>query len=101
MAQGALSENGPCARIAIGGVEVCISSRRAQALDRQHFRHFGIEPETKSILAVKSAQHFRAAFEPIAREVIVVDGGGGLTSRNYKSLTYTKVRRPVYPLDLE
>jgi microcystin degradation protein MlrC len=101
MAEGALSENGACVRIAIGGVEVCVSSRRAQALDRQHFRHFGIEPETKSILAVKSAQHFRAAFEPIAREVIVVDGGGGLTSRNYKSLTYTKVRRPVYPLDLE
>jgi microcystin degradation protein MlrC len=101
MAQGALSENGACVRIAIGGVQVCVSSRRSQALDRQHFRHFGIEPETKSILAVKSAQHFRAAFEPIAREVIVVDGGGGLTSRNYKSLTYTKVRRPVYPLDLE
>ena len=101
MSQGALGENGPSVRIAIGGVQVCVSSRRAQALDRQHFRHFGIEPETKSILAVKSAQHFRAAFEPIAREVIVVDGGGGLTSRDYRALTYRRARRPVFPLDLE
>jgi microcystin degradation protein MlrC len=101
MSEGALGENGPSVRIAIGGIQVCVSSRRAQALDRQHFRHFGVEPETKSILAVKSAQHFRAAFEPIAREVIVVDGGGGLTSRNYRALNYTRVRRPVFPLDLE
>ena len=101
MSQGALGENGPSVRIAIGGVEVCISSRRAQALDRQHFRHFGIDPENKAVLAVKSAQHFRAAFEPIARAVIVVDGGGGLTSRNYRDRIYTRVRRPVFPLDLE
>ena len=101
MATGALSENGPCACIRVGGIDVCVFSRRGQALDRQHFRHFGINPESKSILAVKSAQHFRAAFEPIARAVIVVDGGGGLTSRDYRSLTYHRVRRPVYPLDPE
>ena len=34
-------------------------------------------------------------------EVIVVDGGGGLTSRNYKKLVYESVRRPVYPLDID
>jgi len=99
MAKGSLAEMGPCARVGVGGIDICISSCRGQALDRQHFRHFGVDPEAKSILAVKSAQHFRAAFEPIAREVIVVDGGGGLTSRDYRSLTYTRVRRPVFPLD--
>ena len=101
MAQGVESRNGPCVRIAVGGVRICLSTHRGQALDRQHFRHFGIEPETMSVLAVKSAQHFRAAFAPIAREILVVDDGHGLTSRNYGSLSYTRLRRPVYPLDLE
>jgi hypothetical protein len=30
-----------------------------------------------------------------------VDGGGGLTSANFKELPFEKVRRPIYPLDLE
>ena len=34
-------------------------------------------------------------------EVIVVDDGGGLTSRNYKELPYKHVRRPVFPLDMD
>ena len=101
MARGMLSTNGPGARISVGGVRVCLSTHRGQALDRQHFRHFGIEPESMAVLAVKSAQHFRAAFAPIAREILVVDDGHGLTSRNYRSLTYGRVRRPVFPLDLE
>lgn len=49
--------------------------------------------------AVKSAHHFRAAFAPIARRVVVVDDGSGLTSRNYRTLPYRNVRRPVFPLD--
>ena len=53
------------------------------------------------MVAVKSAQHFRAAYAPIAREIIVVDSGGGLTSNDFKTLTYTKLRRPVYPLDMD
>jgi microcystin degradation protein MlrC len=63
--------------------------------------HANIDPRDKNVVAVKSAHHFRAAYGPIASEVIVVDGGGGLTSRNYKELTYTQVRRPVFPLDLD
>jgi len=50
---------------------------------------------------VKSAQHFRAAFGPIASDIIVVDGGGGLTSANFKELPFEKLRRPIFPLDLE
>ncbi|MCY4589053.1 MAG: M81 family metallopeptidase [Alphaproteobacteria bacterium] len=101
MAKGVMSTAGPSARISVGGVQVCLSTLRGQALDRQHFRHFGIEPDTMAVLAVKSAQHFRAAFAPIAREVLVVDDGRGLTSRNYRALTYRRLRRPVYPLDHE
>jgi microcystin degradation protein MlrC len=43
-------------------------------------------------------QHFRAAFEPIAREVLEVDTGA-LSTRNFKERPYRNVRRPIFPLD--
>ncbi len=85
----------------LGTIEVVVTSGRFQAYDRQFFLHAGIDPAAKSVVAVKSAQHFRAAFAPIARDIIVVDGGGGLTSANFKELPFEKLRRPIYPLDLE
>lgn len=82
----------------VGGIDAIISSARLQTLDCGIFRSQGIDPETKSVLGVKSTHQFRAAFEPIAREVLLVDAGG-LTSRNLANLSYRNVRRPVWPLD--
>ena len=92
---------GPGAVLQVAGVEIVIMSARSQAYDLQHFLHAGIDPRKKSLLAVKSAHHFRAAFGPISREMRVVDAGGGITSRNFRDLHYERVRRPVYPLDLD
>ncbi len=92
---------GPTAVLAIGGIEVVVTSGRFQAYDQQYLKHAGIDPAEKSVVAVKSAQHFRAAFAPIARKIVVVDGAGGLTSANFKELPFEKLRRPIYPLDLE
>lgn len=101
MTRGARVELGPSAVITVNGLEIVLASRRHQNYDKMYFRQAGIEPTKRKVLAVKSAHHFRAAYAPIAAEIIVVDDGGGLTSRNYKDLPYKKVRRPVYPLDLE
>ena len=101
MNAGVAVDMGPTAVIEIGDIEVVVTSGRFQAYDQQYFKHAGIDPAKKSVIAVKSAQHFRAAFGPIARDIHVVDGGGGLTSANFKELPFEKLRRPVYPLDLE
>jgi len=77
-----------------------VTSGRFQVYDQMFFRHARIDPLLKSVVAVKSAHHFRAAFEPTASEVIVVDSPG-ITSRNFKELKYTNVRRPIFPLDLD
>jgi len=49
-----------------------VTSKRMQALDQAPFRHLGVEPARQKILALKSTCHFRAEFEPMAQEVIVV-----------------------------
>jgi microcystin degradation protein MlrC len=90
---------GQTATVKVGGVEVVMSSRRFQNYDRNFFRIGGIEPIEKSILAVKSMQHFRAAYAPIASEILVVDEGGGITSHDLRKLDFRHVRRPVWPLD--
>lgn len=58
------------------GVEVALASRRLQAADQAILRHLGVEPATKRLLALKSSVHFRADFEPLAAEVLIVAAPG-------------------------
>ena len=74
--KGARMQLGLMARLAIGGVEVLVTTRKLQAADQEIFRHLGIEPKTKKILVLKSSVHFRADFESIAKEVLVVESPG-------------------------
>jgi microcystin degradation protein MlrC len=89
---------GDCAAIKVGGVEVVLISNRTQALGLELFRNLGIEPTERKLLVVKSTNHFMAAFGPIAQKVIYVDSDGPL-SRDYRAIGYTKVLRPIWPLD--
>ncbi|WP_271272453.1 M81 family metallopeptidase [Aliamphritea hakodatensis] len=81
-----------------GNASIMLVSERTQMLDKNIFRSVGIEPTEKNIVAVKSMQHFRAAFEPIAAHVLVTDAGG-LCSPDVNNRQYTNLRRPVFPLD--
>ncbi|ANH67082.1 M81 family metallopeptidase [Mitsuaria sp. 7] len=67
---------GPMARLSLEGVEIAVSSVKAQLLDRNMLRVVGIDPERKKILVLKSSVHFRADFAGIAQEIIVVRAPG-------------------------
>jgi microcystin degradation protein MlrC len=58
------------------GVRVVLASKKCQAADQEMFRHVGIEPVRQRVVALKSSVHFRADFQPIAREVLVVRSPG-------------------------
>ncbi|MDA0653254.1 MAG: MlrC C-terminal domain-containing protein [Proteobacteria bacterium] len=89
---------GPSAVLRVDGIEILIVTIAKQMLDLQQFKSFGVEPERKSVIALKSMQHFRAAFEPIAGRVIVCDSGA-LCTLHYERLPYRNVPRPIFPLD--
>jgi microcystin degradation protein MlrC len=57
-------------------VYVVVGSSRSQCLDLAMIRHLGIEPTEQNIVAVKSTVHFRADFDPIAAETLVVIAPG-------------------------
>jgi microcystin degradation protein MlrC len=58
------------------GVSAVLACKRIQAVDQAMFRHVGVEPAEVPILALKSTVHFRADFQPIAEEVLVVQSPG-------------------------
>jgi microcystin degradation protein MlrC len=98
MSKGVRDEMGPTAVLRIGGVEVIVVSNRLQNTDLQTFLSQGIDPTQRRTLVVKSVHHFRAAYTPIAREIMVVDSGA-LCTPDPRKHTYTRLRRPIWPLD--
>lgn len=89
---------GPTAVLKVDGIEILIVTEREQMLDRQQLLAFGIDPTRRRVLALKSMQHFRAAFEPIAGKVIVCDSGA-LSTPKMTRRPYVRVKRPIWPLD--
>ena len=69
---------GPMALLRSGGVRVAVSSKKVQAMDQEPFIHLGVDPRSERIVALKSSVHFRAHFEPIAEEVLVVESPGAM-----------------------
>jgi microcystin degradation protein MlrC len=98
MGGGVERDYGPSLVFRVGGIDIIVITNNGQAVDLAQFTSLGIDPTRYSTVCVKSMQHFRAAFEPIAREVILVDTGA-LCSEVYTAELFDKVRRPVWPLD--
>ena len=76
------------------GVRVVVASRKVQAADQEMFRHVGVEPVRERILGLKSSVHFRADFEPIAKEVLVVKAPGPALA-DPTEFKWTKLRKGV------
>ncbi len=82
----------------VGQVKVLIAERSAMTVDPELFRSHGIDPVYCKIVVVKSPNGFRAAYEPIAKRIFVVDTPGVSTAK-LDSLPWRRIRRPIYPLD--
>jgi microcystin degradation protein MlrC len=100
MGTGTETDMGRTAVLDVASNEVIVTSKRLQPLDLQLYRSLGIEPTEKRFIVVKSSVHYRASHEPIAKEVIELDTPG-LTSPRLTGFGFKKIRRPIFPLDVE
>ena len=89
---------GTTAVLDVDDVRVILISNRWQTLDPEMIRFVGLDPLAQKILVVKSTIHYRAAFEPIAKEIIEVDAPG-LSSSNLSRFDFQRVPHPIFPLD--
>jgi microcystin degradation protein MlrC len=89
---------GPTVVVDCGGTEVILTSRPVLVFEANHFRSLGIEPTARKILVCKAEMQHRAGFAGLARTFIDVDAPG-LATQILARLPYSKIRRPVFPLD--
>ena len=98
MYTGVTQKFGLTALLRVGGVRVAVTSNRLQVFSLECARALGVEPTTQKWIAVKSSNHFKAAYEPIAGQVFRV-GFPSVQSHDPRDLTYQNLRRPIFPLD--
>ncbi len=71
---------GPSACLEIDGIRIAVVSGKKQLLDRELLRLVGIHAEQMRIIVVKSSNHFRADFQPIASQVLVAKAAGPMAA---------------------
>lgn len=94
------SDMGPSALLDLGGIKVVVISIRCQCMDPRQFEMFGLDIAQARVVVVKSRGHFRAGFDEFfqPQQVYEVDCPG-LTSPVLANFSWSKLPRPVYPLD--
>lgn len=92
---------GRCAAVRVdseaGGADVILNSVRAQTFSPGLFECMGIAPREKSLLVVKSTNHFYDGFAPVARKIIYADGGAPYPA-DPRAAAYKNLRRPLWPI---
>jgi microcystin degradation protein MlrC len=76
------------------GIRVILATNKCQAADQEMFRHLGIEPKDHAVIVLKSSVHFRADFQPIAKEVLVARAPGPALA-DPADFPWTKLRKGI------
>jgi microcystin degradation protein MlrC len=98
MARGLEMDMGPSVVLDTGAIEIALISRHVEPSDLNCLLSLGIDPAQKRYLMLKSRIHWRAGLGAMASAVVDCAGVGVCTS-DYGQLQFTRVRRPIFPLD--
>ncbi|MGL4291655.1 MAG: M81 family metallopeptidase [Phreatobacter sp.] len=92
---GRLVELGLAAVIAVNGSMVSVVSRPALTVDEDLFIQFGMQALDFDIIVLRSKTHFRAVYEKLAAEIIIVDtpdwGPADLTTLPYRHVPTERI----------
>jgi microcystin degradation protein MlrC len=98
LTRGCAIDLGPAALLRIGPVLVSVTTTSAVAMDLDCFHAFGLDPGQVRLILLRSKTHFRAVFEPLAEEIVIVEtpdwGPADLST-----LPYRRVLPGVFPID--
>jgi microcystin degradation protein MlrC len=76
--------------------DLVLTSKRSQCFSPNAFTDFGVDLSRKSVIVVKSMQHFQAGFQRMAGSVLYVDSPGA-ANLDVVSLPYRHVDRSIWP----
>ena len=89
---------GRTAVLDVDGTLVVVCEKPQEPFDTGVFTHAGIDLSRRKYVLIKSRQHFRAGFEPIAKDIVLV-AGPGVCNSDYSQFPFRNLSRPIYPLD--
>jgi microcystin degradation protein MlrC len=98
MLRGQPTNTGPTAALRIGDVRLVVCAAPPPGHDPGIYRHLGLEPAEAKVVQVKSPSGFRAWYEPIAADIVLLDTPGAATA-NLASLRFERAPRPLFPVD--
>ena len=88
---------GPTAIVQVGGVWLQLISRQRSLIDDDPIKQFGYKPEDFDIIVSKSKTHFRAVYEKIGEEIVIIDSPGQCPA-DLSVFQYRNVPDGVYPI---
>ena len=80
------------------GLTVVLNSLQTPPFSLGQLTSVGIDPMAKQMIVVKAAVAYKAAYAPVAAQIIEVDTPG-VTAVNLARFTYHHIPRPIFPLD--
>jgi len=98
-AHGMLGEMGLTVVLEIGSIRLNLRSIPHFEWDLGIHHSVGLNPAEAALVFVRSPSHFRVSYTPIAARIFLADTPGP-TCANMRRIPFTKVTRPLYPLDL-
>ncbi|MGI6252420.1 MAG: M81 family metallopeptidase [Aminivibrio sp.] len=98
MRKGVSFSYGRSARIKMGNVQCILITNRYQTLDDRAFLMTGADISEFRLIGIKSSNHFRAFFQPLADGIVTADTPG-LNTNNFASLPFKRAPRPIFPLE--
>ena len=90
---------GPIAVVNVNGIDVILSSTRLNILDPARLRELGFEPLDYHIVALKRGL-LTAPLQAISQRCILA-WTPGATNCQVAEMAFERVKRPMYPLDLD
>jgi microcystin degradation protein MlrC len=80
------------------GIHLVAMERPVIQWDPELYRSQGLDPAEARIVIVKSPAAFRAAYEPFAAQVLILDVPG-VCSANLQTFPWQHITRPMFPFD--
>lgn len=89
---------GKTALIKIGHIVLIVCEEIFCNMDPNSYTVYGLDLNKAKIVGVKSTQHFRALYAPIAGDIHLLETPGA-SSSNFSELPWSRLTRPMWPLD--
>ncbi len=98
VSEGTVFDRGRTAVLGVGELRLVLSELPSAQFDGQIFASVGLDPRAARAIVVKSMFHHVAGFGGVAAHFVWVNTPGPVHA-DVRSLPYTKISRPVFPLD--